>query len=192
MPEIWFSLPMILIYSALFGVTIKIADLLDEHGLKWFKGSAIIFGIIWGVFGSLLVVSDSLVANTILAMVVAFIFRMRIDYRNHAIATVMIISTFLISSTFQLQTFFIFLGTFIAFGSIKDIFGGYYKNKSWINKLNETGWYVSIVPLVYSIITSNWIVFYALGPIPIFYNIVKYIGWKYGFNGVKRIKKKSA
>ena len=47
-----FSLPIILIFAALYGITMKIADLLDEHGLKWFKGSAIIFGILWGLFGS--------------------------------------------------------------------------------------------------------------------------------------------
>jgi len=170
---------MILIYSALFGVTMKVADLLDEHGLKWFKGSAIIFGVLWGVLGSLLVISDSLVANLILAMVVAFIFRMRVDYRNHAIATTMIISAFLIFSTFQLQTFFIFLGTFIVFGFIKDVMDDYYKKRNWMQKLSETGWYYVIPPLIYSIITSNWIVFYALATYIVFYDIVKYIGEKH-------------
>ena len=46
MIENLFSIPMILLFALLYGVTMKIADLLNEHGFKWFKGSAIIFGLL--------------------------------------------------------------------------------------------------------------------------------------------------
>lgn len=41
-----FSIPMIVLYAVLYGLTMKVADLSDEHGLKWFEGSAIIFGFL--------------------------------------------------------------------------------------------------------------------------------------------------
>ncbi len=50
-----FSLLLVLIFASLYGVTMKVADLLNEHGLKLFRGSAILFGILWGFFGALLV-----------------------------------------------------------------------------------------------------------------------------------------
>ena len=171
-----FSLPIILIFAALYGITMKIADLLDEHGLKWFKGSAIIFGILWGLFGSLLVVSNVHVANVLLAMVLAFIFRMRIDYRNHAIATVIIITSFLLYSTFKPLTFFIFLINFIIFGSLKDVMDDYFKRKDWLQKFTETGWYYVIPTLIFAYFTSLWIVFYVFTTYIVFYDIVKYVG----------------
>ena len=42
-----FSPFFVVIYAILFGITMKIADLLDEHGLKSFKGADILFGFLW-------------------------------------------------------------------------------------------------------------------------------------------------
>ncbi|MFT4311377.1 MAG: hypothetical protein ACMXX7_02015 [Candidatus Woesearchaeota archaeon] len=48
MIEILATIPLLLINSFLFGFFTKLADLLDEHGLKMFKGADILFGILWG------------------------------------------------------------------------------------------------------------------------------------------------
>ena len=74
------------VFSCLFAVTMKIADLLDEHGLSFFKGADILFGVLWGIFGALLCLSHTIIANVILAMMMGFVIRKRLDYINHIIA----------------------------------------------------------------------------------------------------------
>lgn len=176
-----FSLPMILLYAVLYGVTMKVADLLDEHGLKLFKGSKIIFGILWGLFGALLVVSDVQIANIVLAIILSFIIRLRIDYRNHAIATVIIIISFLLYSTFEPVPFFVFLIVFLIAGSLKDLIDDYYKRTDWLQKVTESGWHYYIPSLVYAFYTSHWIVFYVFTIHKLSYNIVKHIAAKNGY-----------
>ena len=96
-----FSLPIILFCAVLYGITMKLADLLNEHNLKWFKGSALIFGILWGAFGALLIFSNNAIANIILAMNIAFIVRNRLDYLNHQAAATIIIISFLFFAKFE-------------------------------------------------------------------------------------------
>lgn len=173
-----FSLLLVLIFASLCGVTMKVADLLNEHGLKLFRGSAILFGISWGFFGALLVVSDIYIANIMLAMAIAFIVRMRIDYINHAIAEVVIIVSFLTYSTFVPAVFFIFLPIFIVFGGMKDLLDDYYKRKNLLAKISESMWYYPIPTLIYASYTGQWIVFYVFTLFTIFYDITKYIDAK--------------
>jgi len=173
----WFATPFIILYAVLYGITMKIADLFNEHGLKeWFKGSRILFGFLWGIFGALLVISNVYVANVILAMILAFIVRMRIDYLNHAIATLIIIISFLFYGSFEPLIFFIFLVTFIIFGSIKDYLDDKLKSKGILQKIAEFGWYYLIPTLIYALFTSRWIVFYIFTIYIISYDVVKYIG----------------
>ncbi len=153
----------------------KIADLLNEHGLKWFKGLDILFGFLWGIFGIFLIISNVYVANVLLAMVLAFIIRMRIDYLNHAIATLVIIISFLSYSLFEPKIFFIFLGVFIIFGSIKDYLGDKLKSKGVFQIISESGWYYVIPTLIYALVTSRWIVFYVFTTYIISYDLVKYV-----------------
>ena len=169
-----FSLPLILLYSALFGLTMKIADLFDEHKMRWFKGDALLFGFLWGIFGILLVLSRADVANVTLAMILAFVVRMRIDYRDHAIATVMIIIAFIWKSTFDLAIFPIFFLTFLIFGWLRDYLGDVRKKKDWLYKINEPAWYYIISPLIYGIFSNNWVIFFVFAVYVIFYYCAKY------------------
>lgn len=178
MIETLFSLPIVLFYAAFYGVTMKIADLLDEHSLKWFEGDAIIFGILWGIFGVLLIVSNTQVANVLLAMILAFIFRMRINYRNHAIATVIIITAFLLKSTLQPLLFFAFFANFMIFGGIKDYLDDEIKRKGMLFLISESGWYYCIPTLIYSLVAHQWWAFYVFTTYVIFYDIVKFLGEK--------------
>lgn len=160
--------------SALFGISMKIADLLNEHGLKLFKGSNILFGVLWGLFGVMLLKVSDNIANMILAMVLAFILRMRIDYRNHAIATSIIICYFLSYCNFISTTFYYFFLIFVIFGSIKDILDDYLKSKSILKNFFETGWYYPIASLLHSVYCKNYEGFIVLTSYILFYDLIKY------------------
>lgn len=175
MLENFLTLPYLIIYAALYGVTMKIADLFNEHRMRsWFKGSNIVFGILWGIFGGLLILSNIHVANVLLAMIVAFIFRMRIDYRNHAIATVIIITTFLLFREVEPSTFLIFFANFAIFGSAKDYFDDVLKSNGILHTISESGWYYVVPTFIYAFFTNQWIIFYVFTTYIVFYDIVKY------------------
>ena len=94
-----FSVPLILLYSILFGIFMKIADFHNEHRLKLFKGGAIFFGVFFGIFGSLIILSNNVLANAILALIIASLARGLIDYPNHGIAGTIMLITFFLKST---------------------------------------------------------------------------------------------
>ena len=111
------QLLLILLYSALFAFTIKIADLLDEHGLKLFKGSKLLFGICWGILLALLVLSNPIVGSLWIAIFLYWVIYLKVDYPNHAIASVILLlillwnaSSLTFDWTFLLSTFFFYAG----------------------------------------------------------------------------------
>ncbi|MFA6551707.1 MAG: hypothetical protein WCV41_04240 [Patescibacteria group bacterium] len=176
------NLILIIVVSAiLYGITMKVADLLNEHGLKWFKGSAVFFGVLWGIFGSLLVIGDKNIANIILAMNVAFIIRNRLDFINHQIASTIIIIIFLFFSTFNPVLFTIFYIIFLIFGSLKDYVGDILKKKSVPATLNEAMLYYPIPTFIYCLIYGNWIIFWTFLLYTISYDYVKYLAKKRGY-----------
>lgn len=172
---------LIIISSIFYGITMKIADLLDEHGLKWFKGSNIIFGFLWGIFGSILVYLNPVIGNILIAMNLAFLVRNRLDYLNHQIAASLIIITFLLTTKLNLELFLIFYIIFLIFGSIKDFIGDKTKKKGIILILTESALYYPISTLIYSIIYNNWIIFISLTLFTTSYNITTIVAKKYGY-----------
>jgi len=179
----FFTTLFIILYAILYGITMKIADLFDEHGLKqWFKGNKILFGILWGILGALLVLSHNAIANIILAMNIAFIIRNRLDYLNHQIAASIIIISFLFFATFSSWLFLIFFFIFLIFGSLKDYVDDVLKKKKGtLVFLNEIMIYYPIPALIYCILYGNWIVFWVFLLYTISYNIIKYIAAKKGY-----------
>ena len=183
MVEYLFSIPMIILYALLYGITMKIADLLNEHGLKWFKGSATIFGFLWGILGVLLVFSNNTIAIIMLAMNLAFIIRNRLDYINHQIAASIIIISFLFSSTFEPTLFIIFYLVFLIFGSLKDYVDDVLNKKSGILvSLNEAMLYYPIPTFIYCLFYGNWIVFWAFLTYTLAYDITKQIYKNKGYH----------
>lgn len=168
---------LVAIVAVLYGACMKVADLLDEHGMVWFLGSKILYGVLWGVFGALLILTDAYVGNAILAMVLAFLIRLRLDYRNHAIAGAIIILTFIAQSVFIPVEFLIFFLTFLIFGMWKDYLGDVRKKRDLLFKINEIAPYNFIVAFAYSFVTGIWIVFVA-----IFFSTISYDLIKYGFH----------
>ncbi|MEK7576779.1 MAG: hypothetical protein AAB482_03750 [Patescibacteria group bacterium] len=168
------------IITALFGFTIKLADLVNEHGLRLFIFDSYIFGVAWGMLGSLVIVSDvgtsgGAVSNAILAMILAFIVQLRIDYLNHAIGTVMIIITFLATSALAPKIFFVFFTSFVFFGALRAYLGDVRKQKDIWYRLSEPGWaHYYIVPFLWSVATGDWLVFVVFAIYRSCYNIAKY------------------
>lgn len=177
-----FSLPMIILYAVLFGITMKIADLLDEHGLKWFKGSPIIFGFLWGIFGALLILSNPIIANIYLALILAFILRRRIDYLNHVIAAIIMILTFFATQIINWNVLIYFFIVFALFGLATD----YFENKKYprnfflkfLRKFVDLRAQYYLFPLLYSIYTGFWLVFVVVGVNMLIYEITLRIGMK--------------
>lgn len=182
MIESLFSTPLIILYALLFGITMKIADLLDEHGLKWFKGSAILFGFLWGGFGALLVLSNNVIANLMLAMTLAFIIRNRLDYLNHQIAASIIIVSFLFGSVFNPILFLAFYAIFLIFGSLRDYIGDKIKKKNQLQALyDNVMWYYPIPTFIYCLLYGNWIIFWVFLVYTIGFDVTKQIYKKKGY-----------
>jgi hypothetical protein len=176
MIENLFSFPMILIYALFFGITEKIADLLDEHGLNWFKGSAIIFGLLFALFGSLLIFANNIIANVLLAMVLACLLRNRIDYLNHQITATIMLLSFIIFATFSFYVFSAFFIIALFFGALRDYIGDKIKKKNKLQKLYESiMWYYAIPALIYCIFFGDWVVFWAFFIYTIAYDGIKAI-----------------
>lgn len=169
------SIPLTIIYALLFGTTMKIADLLDEHGLKWFKGSKILFGFLWGIFGGLLILSNPIIANIYLALVLAFILRYRIDYLNHGIAATIMIFVFLLTQIVNWEVLLFFFSVFAIFGLATDYFENkkYPKNSllKFCRKFVDLRAQYYLFPFLYSIYTGFWLAFFVVGLNMLFYEI---------------------
>ena len=179
------SIGLILFITALVaifhGISMKIADLLDEHGMTSFKGSAIYYGILWGGFASLWAIIDVHLANAMLATILAFLVRRRLDYINHAIAGAMVVITFFVNSTFLSSEFtFLFIGLTVL-GMIKDHIGDIHKTSGFLFRLSEFASYSIVTSLAYSLVFNNWIVFFAITLSTTSYGLIKFYFHKWGY-----------
>ena len=118
MIELLATTSLLLINSLLFGFFTKLADLLDEHGLKMFKGADILFGILWGIFGTLVIIFNSLLATFYLAILINWMIRENIDYLNHRIAIAIILVGVLFSGIVANLDLLLFVITLILFTGI--------------------------------------------------------------------------
>ena len=110
---------IVVLVSALLGATMKIADLLDEHGYVWFKHADIVFGLLWGLCGSYLIFQNPLLATIWISVLFCFIVRFRLDYLNHGIAAGM----WFIAMAYIAYSLRDNMGAFIYFGSLFTITG---------------------------------------------------------------------
>ena len=170
---------LIYVYAMLYAVTMKISDMLDEHGLRLFKGASYFFSLICAIFGCLLIVSNTVIANVVFAMIIGFVIRKRIDYNNHILAFIIISSCFLIRSSIIIEIYFPFLCAITLLGFLKDT--KYKSNKSQlIVAINKVFLYVPIIyvlpSLFYSIISNEWCIFFTFFIYDFSYNVTRLIG----------------
>lgn len=162
--------------SILLALTMKTADLLDEHGLVMFKHADVLFGFSWGLVGAILVASDNIVANAILAMMIGYVVRRRLDYINHIIAFFIIVLAFIMYGSIDRNVLVYFSVSFLILGAIKDMKYSNSSNKLslWIRKIYLYIPIIYTIPtLVFGIYTHNWIAFFALFPFDFTYNIIR-------------------
>lgn len=173
-----FILPVI--FAIFYGATMKVADLLDEHGLKWFRGANILFGIFWGGFGALIILSNNVLANIYLAMILAFVLRRKIDYFNHGIAVTIMFFTFLATQTVSWKVLLVFFFIFALFGLMTDYFEDRKKPSNFLLKICRT--FIDLraqyylFPFLYSLMTRIWIVFAVVAVNMCSYEIMLRIG----------------
>lgn len=167
-----FSFPLLLVYAFLFGTTMKIADALDEHGLKWFKGAPMLFGVLWGLFGFLLIIANPIIANVLLARILSYLPRVRLDYANHGVAATIIIIGFMYSSVFIPTLFVLFFVIFLLFGMMRDYYGK--RTKTLVYKITEPAFHYILFTLVYSIAVKDFTLFWVFTVSQLSYDLVKY------------------
>jgi hypothetical protein len=86
--------PIIICLNALLtGIFTKLADLFVEHGYKTSVSNKIMLGVLWGFFGSLVVIGSPLVGAFYLGILLSWILRYKLDYYNHGIGGVLILFT---------------------------------------------------------------------------------------------------
>ena len=155
----------LVLVAVLWGMTEKIADLLDEHGLKWFPGANILFGVLWGFFLSLLVISQNfVVASLAFARLLSYILRYRIDYLNHGIAAVTVLVAFAANNVQLAWTaFWYFFAVFAIGGFIHDSLDERPAIKKWLGKhltaFFEYRGHIYLFPLIFSAVTGEWLAF---------------------------------
>jgi hypothetical protein len=173
------SLVLIIVYSGLFGLFAKIADLLNEHGLRWFRGSAVLFGALWGIFFSMLILSDNLIANFWIAVLIHWILRRKIDYLNHGIATSIILLVFIWNIPNFTTDWLLLLSVFIIY-VIVGLLREYDKVEQ--NLFVEYNLHGFILLIALTILNFNyWIVLASLFVNTLVYQYTKHLGKKRGY-----------
>ena len=176
------SAPLKLILSAVISialaVTMKISDMLNEHGLKLFQHADIVFGILWGICGAGLVRIDTALANAMLAMMIGYVVRQRLDFKNHIIAFIIVTVSFILWGTILKVALLSFIAAFTCLGLVKDLkyFSCSDRLSLWLKKVYLYIPLIYALPgLGYSIQSNNWIVFTALFLFDFTYNLVRII-----------------
>jgi len=144
----YFVLPVL---SLLFGFTQKIADGHDEHGLNWFPGAAMMFGIGSGLLGAILIQATPVHFATYLSLCFYWIYKLKIDYRNHAIALIIIlIGSLSASFPFPIKSVVILFVAYVVFDLVKITYKMHDSIifKKWIHFL--------VVPLCFDILNNSF------------------------------------
>jgi len=167
------SVIILLINSALFGLFTKLADLTDEHKKKFFKGDSLLFGFLWGIFGSLVIIGNPLLGSFYLAILFHWILRGKIDYLNHRIALLIILITFIYKFNIAKFDWYLFTITFIIYTVIGLLNDNKLIKKTWFTNLNIYSFIIIILFTLYNF--KYVIVFYSYVLNSIFYQIPKKI-----------------
>jgi len=141
------------ILALAFGFSTDFADLLDEHGLKWFRGADIAWGVAWGLAGSLMMVVYHPASILIVGLLLYWIAVKKIDYLNHQIAAVIILFT----AGWQIyrgEFDFILTGVYFLLCLAFGLFNSFLKKKYGLLPFVSIRHYIPA--LLLSVYTGNW------------------------------------
>jgi hypothetical protein len=169
------SHPLVLCLNAfLTGVCTKLADVFVEHGYKTTLFRKMILGILWGLFGSLVVLGNSLLGAFYLGILLSWIFRYKLDYYNHGIGGVLILGTLFWQGLSHFELLIMTLPIFVLF----TVFGllsrekGLKRVMAWFHAYNMYSFLYLGILLLFGI--ETWIVIFAS-----LANVLGYHGVKY-------------
>lgn len=79
------------VLAFIFGFGSDFADLLDEHGLKWFRGSAVVIGLIWAFAGVGMIALYIPMLSYVVGLVLFWLVRNKLDYLNHQMSAAILL-----------------------------------------------------------------------------------------------------
>lgn len=166
---------IVVLLSAVLGATMKIADLLDEHGYKWFKYADVVFGLLWGIAGAYMIFLNPILATIWISVLFCFIVRYRLDYLNHGIAAaIWFVAMLYINYNLRdnLTPFIYFASLFTITGLIHDHFQ--YRNSNVTGFIKflfvdfKLYWY--LIALIYSLYSRDLYPILAIWPFEYVYD----------------------
>lgn len=148
---------MILLLSFFFGITTKYADLFNEHGLKPpFRGAEVLAGIAWGVLGGFLIISEEHVAVLFTALVLYWIYQIKLDYLNHAIGgVIMLLVSFGYLKGAHQSELVVLTGAYILSGMLHSFL------RTRVTDIRYLRLRFYLIPLAYSCFIRNFSPFFA-------------------------------
>lgn len=154
------SLPIVVIVNAfLTGIFTKLADIANDDNFKVSELLNILLGILWGLFGSLVVLGDSNIAAFYFGILLSWIHRYKLDNYSHGIGgSIILVTIFYVHPTSFLQLL-IAGGTFVLFTVFGLLSRHKFLNKSIFTDYNIYSFvYLGIISLYFPAI---WLVFFA-------------------------------
>lgn len=133
----------------------KLADWHNEHWLQWFKWAGMIFWIICWLICAYLVQYNEILMASYISILFYWIYKLKIDYTNHAIALIIILfGAFLSKEHFNSIYIGVLLFAYIVLDFIKHTF---HLKKNYFFKYRLQ---FIVIPILYSIIIQDilWLV----------------------------------
>lgn len=150
---------IVIINAFLTGVFTKLADVVNDDGLKVSKSLNIFLGVLWGVFGALVVLGNSYVAVFYFGILLSWIHRYKLDNYSHGIGgSIILAAIFYVHPAKPLQIL-ITVVTLVLF----TLFGLLSRHKIWgHNIFSDYNLYSFIFLAILSLYQPLvWIVFFA-------------------------------
>lgn len=153
------ALPTLVAVAFLYGVTNKLADLMNEHGLFWFRGAATVFGFVWGGLGAILTLAGPQTAVLYLSLTLSWFLALKLDYPNHAIAGVLtVLAAVVVAGTDELNVgaVAVMTGAYYLSGLLQGALRG---RRDWLDRLLRLRLRLYLIPLGYSIYVGDAVPF---------------------------------
>lgn len=156
MIELLYHPLIVCLFAFLTGIFTKLADVGVDHGVPMSKFYKVLYGILWGVCGSLVVLGNTYVAAFYFGILLSWIVRYKLDYYNHGIGGAMILFAIVLILPITALHLWIIIGTFVLFTLFGILSREYSFKLGWFQEYNVYSFiYLGIISVVYPVI---WIV----------------------------------